>query len=210
MFEMRLRPIVGHSTLSRCTMMADEVRETVDRNGDTEERGFSLLVEAPGPRRDGGGGQQEASCALCDGPGPCRAELEDRQALGRWVVGSGAGRDAGHARVLDAQLFAKERDLFTQDVALGREPNSRDAAVDAPAADVGEHEVGERDGVDDGGLGVLGPGWRQWDGGLGHGGRQFRVAARQLAICRSDCGVFVASLRVWGWRVATLSRLQVL
>ena len=66
----------------------------------------------------------------------------------------------GENDILYELPFALEgqRDLAVESIALGSEAHALERAVGSPAPHVGEHEVGEGDDVQSGGLGVLGPG----------------------------------------------------
>jgi hypothetical protein len=126
----------------------NEVRETIDRHRHADERIVALLVETSHPGRDGGSSEKEASSGLLGRPSASGLERENRETLVRGIVRSVARGDASHPGVLDAELLAQQRNLGAKDVAFGNEAYAGDAAVDAPAAHVGEHEVCERDDVD--------------------------------------------------------------
>ena len=68
-------------------------------------------------------------------------------------------------------LLAEQSELGVEPIPLGGEAHAMNGAVDGRTTHAGEHEVGQGDSVERGGLGVLGPGGGQGDGEwrLGHG-----------------------------------------
>lgn len=164
---------------------ANQVGEAVDGLEELHERGFALLIQALHPLGDRRGSQQESLCGPESGPSSRGLELEDRHAFGGRVVRALSRRDAGHASVLDAQLFAQQRELGLEAIVVGRETNASDAAVGAPSAGDGDSEVREADRVEDSGPRVLVPA-----GGKGDVGRIWGHAWREkVALWRSAVNV---------------------
>ncbi len=126
---------------------SDEVREAVDRRGQTDERIRPLLVEAPHPGGDRRAGEKERPGGPSGAPAAGGPEREDRHPeIGR-IAGPLCGGDEREPRVLDAELFPEQGDLLSEAVGLGAEPDACNAAVGAPRASSGEREVRERDRV---------------------------------------------------------------
>ena len=138
--------------------VAHEVGEAVDRLGQADEGCLAVLIEATHPVGDCLLGDLEASSGVGDGPSAGSAEREDGEPRGGRVVRAPRRRDVLEAGPEDASLLLERSEPGECDVALGDEANASDAAVEAPAADMGGDEVCESEGVEDGGPRVLGPG----------------------------------------------------
>lgn len=96
-----------------------------------------------------------------------------------------AGLEHGDPRAEDAYLFAERGDLADRDVSLGNQSHPSDAAVGAPAADMGKREARERDGVQHRALRVLAPLARKRDIYRARGG-SVRSYPRRMRASESD------------------------
>jgi hypothetical protein len=108
-------------------------------------------------------------------------------------VGSGASvrRHGRHAGVLDPDLLAQHGDLAVKPIALGSEAHAVEGAVGGPSAHMGEHEVGEGDDVQSGGLGVPGPGHP-----VGYNNAQMPCGREAELRSAISCGIEVPSQQV--------------
>jgi hypothetical protein len=147
----------GTQHLEALDHVGDEFGELVDRYPDLHECSGSVFVQPPHPRGNGGGRDQQMPGRLRQRPCPCRAQLENRQPFGRWVVRPALGRDSQHPRVLDPHLFPDQGQLLSQSVVLSLEPDPCIPVVGGPTARGSQREVGQGDGVDHGRLDLAGP-----------------------------------------------------
>jgi hypothetical protein len=67
-----------------------------------DQRVGAFVVQPMHPRDDGERRDEHAPGRLCERPSPCRAQLEDREALDGRVVRPALGRELLHPGVLDA------------------------------------------------------------------------------------------------------------
>lgn len=150
-------PHPGAEHLESPNEIVDEVRKPVDGLPHLNQRIRPLVVESLVPRRDGQRRNEKPARGLRLRPASCRAQLEDREALTRRVVGPSLRGDTLHASVLDTQFFPQERDSPISLVEFGLEPNTHVEVVRGAGSRAGEGDARHRDRVDDGGADVSGP-----------------------------------------------------
>ena len=102
--------------------VADEVRESVHRNRNAQQRVRPVLVDPSLPGTKSCGCDVEAIGRLAGRPATSRPEFHDAHPLQRSVMRSPMRRHSVHASILDPEFLGQQCDLLFQPVDLRPEP----------------------------------------------------------------------------------------
>ncbi len=137
--------------------VGDEIGVLVDRLGRLHESAGAFFVQVAHPGGDGRKGNEHVLGRLLKRPAAGGPKLKDGQALSGLIVRPAMARDALHASILQAHLFAEKVKLLAKAVDLIGVAVTSIATPRGPGMGTGQGELGEGDGVEDSGADTLLP-----------------------------------------------------